>query len=82
MIAQITAEAHRHGKHVGVCGEAASDPATARLLIGLGVDDLSLGSVRIPAIKSAIRGATKSALDSLAAMALHQSSTAEVRALV
>ncbi|MEI9894305.1 MAG: phosphoenolpyruvate--protein phosphotransferase [Chthoniobacter sp.] len=56
MIGQITAEAHRHGKHVAVCGEAASDPVAARLLIGLGVDELSLSAARIPAIKSTIRG--------------------------
>ena len=81
MIAQIVTEAHRQGKHVGVCGEAASDPATARLLVGLGVDDLSLGPARIPAIKSTIRAASKAGLEALASRALKLTSTAEVRAL-
>jgi phosphocarrier protein FPr len=79
-ISHITAEAHREGKHVGVCGEAASDPAAARLLIGLGVDDLSLSPARIPAIKSTIRSARKADLETQAALALTLPSTGEVRA--
>jgi phosphoenolpyruvate-protein phosphotransferase/dihydroxyacetone kinase phosphotransfer subunit len=80
MIGQITDEAHRHGKHVGVCGEAAADPAAARLLIGLGVDELSLTPARIPMIKAAIRAERKSDLEALAVGALRRSSAAEVRA--
>ncbi len=81
MIGQITAEAHRRGKHVGVCGEAASDPAAALLLVGLGVDELSLSPAQIPAIKSAIRANSKDDLKTLAERALKLPSTAEVRAL-
>jgi phosphocarrier protein FPr len=80
MIGQITAEAHRHGKHVGVCGEAASDAVAARLLIGLGVDELSLSPARIPTIKSTIRATRKGDLETLAERALKLPSTAEVRA--
>ena len=81
MVGQITAEAHRQGKHVAVCGEAASDPTAARLLIGLGVDELSLSPARIPAIKSAIRAASKGELERLAQEALKLPSSVDVRAL-
>jgi phosphoenolpyruvate-protein kinase (PTS system EI component) len=79
MIAQITAEAHRHGKHVAVCGESASDPLSARLLVGLGIDELSLSAANIPAIKSTIRTAKNADLQNLAERALRLTSAAEVR---
>jgi len=79
MIGQIVIEAHRHGKHVAVCGEAASDPVAAGLLIGLGVDELSLSSARIPAIKATIRTSNGNDLQSLAGRVVNLTSTADVR---
>jgi phosphocarrier protein FPr len=69
MIVLITTEAHRRGKQVGVCGEAAGDTWTAQLMIGLGVDELSVGPALIPGIKAAIRAARKGDLEALAAKA-------------
>lgn len=43
------------GKKVSVCGEMAGDPAAAILLLGMGVDTLSMASPRIPRIKKVIR---------------------------
>jgi phosphocarrier protein FPr len=82
VIARVTAAAHCQGKHVGVCGEAASDPTAALLLIGLGVDDLSLSPARIPVIKAAIRAMRKHDLETLASRALELHSPGEVRALL
>lgn len=42
MIKYIVKVAHAFGKEVSVCGEAASDPAIASLLIGTGIRDLSV----------------------------------------
>ncbi len=39
------------GKPVGVCGEAASDPETARLLIEMGVDSLSASPSLLPGLR-------------------------------
>lgn len=39
---------------VGVCGEAASDPALALVLVGLGVTSLSMAPVAIPALRAAL----------------------------
>lgn len=81
MIQQIVAAADRHGRHVAVCGEAASDPAAARILVGLGVDELSLSPVKIPTVKAAVRAATKSDLEALAVRAASGSSAPEARAI-
>jgi phosphotransferase system enzyme I (PtsI) len=39
---------------VGVCGEAASDPAWALLAIGLGVTELSMQAVAVPEVRAAV----------------------------
>jgi multiphosphoryl transfer protein len=38
-----------------VCGEAASDPITVPLLVGLGVDELSVGAARVGAVREWVR---------------------------
>lgn len=43
--------AHKAGIQVGVCGEMASDPVYLPLLVGLGVQELSLTPVALPEIK-------------------------------
>ena len=47
--------ANNNGIWTGVCGEMASDLELTPLLIGLGVDELSVGTHRLPRIKKAIR---------------------------
>ena len=56
---QLTVDAaHKAGIWVGVCGEMAGDPAFAVLLLGLGVDELSMSAVAIPEVKRVIRSLT------------------------
>ena len=80
-IRQIVAAAHGHRRPVAVCGEAGGDPVAARVLVGLGVDELSLGPMRIPAIKASIRSVWKTDLETLAELATRLASAAEVRAM-
>jgi len=59
------------GKKASVCGEMASDPLNALLLIGMGIREFSLSAPSIPIIKQAIRaqgleGCRKLARDVLA----------------
>ena len=61
LISQVIITAHKYDRHVGVCGEAASDPAAARLLVGLSVDELSLTPTLIPKIKEVIRAISPNA---------------------
>lgn len=53
---RATVEAARaQGRWVGVCGEMAGDPALIPLLLGLGVDELSVTPALIPAAKHLLR---------------------------
>ncbi|PKM54357.1 MAG: phosphoenolpyruvate--protein phosphotransferase [Firmicutes bacterium HGW-Firmicutes-5] len=47
--------AHKYGKWVGVCGEMAGDPLATKLLVEMGVDELSMSGPSIPKIKEIIR---------------------------
>jgi phosphocarrier protein FPr len=58
MVERIVAAAHRHGLKVSVCGELAGDPHGARILVGLGVDALSVAPVRFAKVRSSLRDVT------------------------
>ncbi|NUP89877.1 MAG: phosphoenolpyruvate--protein phosphotransferase [Candidatus Sumerlaeia bacterium] len=47
--------AHREGIWCGVCGEMAADPDMTPILLGMGVDELSMSAPAIPRVKQAIR---------------------------
>ncbi len=74
--------AHAHGKWVGICGELAADPVAVPLLVGLGVDELSVSARSIAEVKAGVRELTLSQAQGLAQTALGLGSAAEVRALV
>jgi phosphotransferase system enzyme I (PtsP) len=57
-IHHVIKAAHRHGKPVSVCGEMAGDPAGALLLLGMGVDALSMSATSLARIKLVIRSFT------------------------
>ena len=44
--------AHNHDAWIGMCGEMAGDPELTELLVGLGLDELSMSAVTIPAVKA------------------------------
>jgi len=46
---------HKENIWVGLCGEIASIPEIACLLVGMGIDELSVAPVSIPIVKNAIR---------------------------
>lgn len=55
VVGDIVQRAHRQNKPVGVCGEMAGDPASALLLVDLGVDSLSMTPSSLPRVKWTIR---------------------------
>jgi phosphoenolpyruvate-protein kinase (PTS system EI component) len=55
LISQVVDAAHAAGKTVEVCGEAASEAAVATLLIGLGVDELSVAPARLDELRETVR---------------------------
>jgi len=74
--------AHAAGRWVGLCGEFASEPLAAPLLLGLGLDEFSMAPARIPVIKDLIRTLSVSQCRPLAQEALQMSTASEVVALV
>jgi phosphotransferase system enzyme I (PtsI) len=74
--------AHAAGRWVGVCGEMAGDPHVAVLLVGLGVDELSVSCFDLPRVKAAIRSVRSDAARAVAEAAVACPSAAPVRALV
>jgi phosphoenolpyruvate-protein kinase (PTS system EI component) len=82
LIARVVAAARAAGIPVEVCGEAASDPRCAPLLVGLGVDELSVGAARVGAVRGWIRALDASTCSTLAAEAVAADGPEEVEALV
>jgi phosphoenolpyruvate-protein kinase (PTS system EI component) len=70
------------GVPLEVCGEAASDPAVLPLLVGLGVDELSVGAARVGAVRAWVRELDREACARVASEALEARSAAEVAELV
>jgi phosphoenolpyruvate-protein kinase (PTS system EI component) len=58
-IAAIVRGAHARGRKVTVCGEVAADPRGACLLVGMGVDALSVAAGRLGEVALALRDASK-----------------------
>ncbi len=51
LIAQAAKGAHANGKPAGMCGGLAADPLAAALLIGMGIDELSVPPSAIPGLE-------------------------------
>jgi len=73
---------HRQGIWVGVCGEIAGDPTMAAILVGMGIDELSMGALRIPEIKQVIRQLRMSDVRALVRELLTKASAEQVRATI
>lgn len=82
LIATTVAAADKHSRFVAVCGGLASEPAAVPVLLGLGVQELSVVPTLIPQLKSLIRTLTLDACRSLAQRALALDTAEAVRALV
>jgi phosphocarrier protein FPr len=82
LIAQTIEAAHRYGKRADLCGELGSDEAAVPILVGLGIDELSVSLPAVPTVKALIRTLTLAEAQPLAQQALACSTAPEVRELV
>jgi phosphocarrier protein FPr len=82
MISYVVEAAHSCGKWVSVCGEIAGDAEAVPLLIGLGVDKLSMNSRAILPVKRVIRTLSQKQTEKLAQIAIGLESANDVRALL
>ena len=81
----LTVEGSRaegNNKPVGVCGEAAADPALAVVLTGLGVNTLSMTARSLAAVAAVLKTVTLAEAQQLAKLALSAPSATEARAWV
>jgi phosphoenolpyruvate-protein kinase (PTS system EI component) len=69
-IAEIVTAAHRHGRRVSVCGDAAALPLVIPLLIGLGCDVLSVAPTALDEVRARVRRLSMSVCAEVAGIAL------------
>ena len=82
MIDQVVKAAHRRQRWVGVCGEMASDLWAVPLLVGLGIDELSVHPPAVARIKALVRSLDAAECGRAARAALKLDSGAAVRRLI
>ncbi len=78
LLANVVEAGRKAGVEVGVCGELAAHPLGAFLLIGLGVDSLSVGSAALAEIKKVIRSVRQEKAAETAEQCLLASTSEEV----
>jgi phosphotransferase system enzyme I (PtsI) len=81
-IAGIVAAGAAAGVPVSVCGEMASDPLNAVVLVGLGVHELSMSAAAIPRVKAVLRGVAAEEVLRLAGAAMRLSTAASIEAML
>ncbi|MDI6783422.1 MAG: phosphoenolpyruvate--protein phosphotransferase [bacterium] len=70
---------HNAGIWVGMCGEMAGDPTFTMILLGLGLDEFSMGSVAVPGIKKVVRSVSMQEAKELARTVFGLSTADEIR---
>ncbi len=78
LIRQIAEAGRSAGKPVAVCGEIANNVQLAPLLVGLGVDELSMTPTALPAVRAALTQRVGPELSALAERVSHLKTVAEV----
>jgi multiphosphoryl transfer protein len=82
MVQQTIQAAHAAGISVGLCGELAADTLATPILLGLGLDELSVNPQSIPGVKQAIARLSIVESEAIVASALQQDSAVHVRELI
>ncbi|MDZ8134978.1 MAG: phosphoenolpyruvate--protein phosphotransferase [Nostoc sp. DedQUE04] len=82
MVQQTVQAAHAAGISVGLCGELAADTLATPILLGLGLDELSVNPQSIPGVKQAIARLSIVESEAIVASALQQDSAKHVRELI
>lgn len=82
LIRHIAAEANQQGIPVSICGEVAADPRYTPLLLGLGIQELSVASRYLPIVKNAIRNTSIVSASHLAERVLELSTAQEIEEIL
>lgn len=81
LLDRVVRAANEHGRWVGICGEMAAEPLYLPLVLGLGINELSMSPVAIPIIKDLVRDINMLEAQELVAQAMDCASADEVTAL-
>ena len=81
-VARVIAAGHKEGKEVGMCGEFAADTRAVPVLLGMGLDEFSMVSNEIAAVRYQIRGLAAKQTAELARRVLAAGTEKEVRGLL
>jgi phosphoenolpyruvate-protein phosphotransferase len=82
VIDQVVQAAHRQRRWVGVCGEMASDVEAVPLLVGMGIDELSVHPPQVARVKARVRELRIDACRRLVDAAMELDRPAQVRELI
>lgn len=78
LLAMSCQAAHKHGIWIGVCGEMASEVHLTPLLLGLGMDELSVVCSAVPRVKKAVQSLDFKECSELACRAAGMSESTEI----
>lgn len=81
-IARCARAAHEAGRTISMCGEMAADPMCTLVLLGLGLDELSMEPFFIPVIKKLVRSVTAEAAEALASRVLEFHGVADIKSAI
>ena len=75
----VVEAAHDAGRRVAICGEMAADPRCTPFLLGIGLDELSMGPMHIPVVKQLIRSVSMTEARAMAQQMLRYDTVEEVK---
>ncbi|MBW2093703.1 MAG: phosphoenolpyruvate--protein phosphotransferase [Deltaproteobacteria bacterium] len=79
MIQQVVREGRKAGIKISLCGEMAGDPLCIPILLGLGLDELSMNARSIPLVKNIVRAIPLQQAQQDFERVIHLSTAKEVR---
>ena len=82
MLGHVVKTAHEHNRWVGLCGELGADNKVLPLLVGSGLDEISMSAPKITATKAALNGLTLTHCKQLFELACQCPTIADVTALL
>jgi len=82
LVHEVAAAGRNAGKPVAVCGEIGSDPRLAPILVGLGVDELSMTPTALPVVRAALVRRSSQELSEMAEKVLTLKTVSEVEHLI
>ncbi|AFG38023.1 phosphoenolpyruvate--protein phosphotransferase [Spirochaeta africana] len=82
LLTTIIRNAHANGIPVAMCGEMAGDPLATLILLGLGLDEFSMGAAAIPEVKQILRNVTLLEAEELVGTIMDMKSHDEIQSYV